>query len=848
MKRVIFLYLILTFVLCRQAAAQPVEYGLYIQTFPLQANQYTSMALDDGNPIQTAGEEMRLSFKLSARNENLFGCVFRIITDRGENIDLMYSVSENDKRYPMLVTGDEIRAIAQAVKGGEWTEVALTFNPKNGDITLSYGNSLVKAANHKIAGARSVRISFGYCPFEGYRLADVASVNLKDIRIDRGGKAIRLWKMELHHRDNCYDELQKKRATGHNSRWILDEYITWKPIYHQNFKETPSIAFDPTIGTFYMATDKKKLYAFHPNEAVTDTLLVKGGEYAANYPNQLIYIPQQRHLLSYNLDENLYAPFNSTSQCWENSQAPVKEHDYWNNSLTYFPANASLVSFGGYGHYHFNNELLISYPYAPGATQHRVHLKEIHPRYSAASAIVDSTLYIFGGRGCPSGKQELSPKNYYDLYAVNLFTLQATKVWEASAPEESMNFLPGENLIYDRERKCFYFLCTRQGGTLMRISTAQPDFETMSLPIHSPLDAQYLYTNLYYSPKQAKLYAAIQQTKVDGKTSVDLYEMDYPPVPVKSVEQSETDRTEKAGHDKYIYPPLVIALLATAVFFALHKRKRKQPADLPLETEKEAPQPAAPALEMTMRSDMPEYHNYDLSKGSVCFFGGFRVMDKKGNDITSSFTPTLKALLILLILYTGKDPKGIVGHKLIQLLWFDKSEESAKNNRNVYISKLRNALEQVGNVRIVNQNGFWNIQFEDGTICDYLKALRLYQENDRQNLEKLIELLLHGSMLPNTEIDWIDPFKNDFSNTTIDLLSRLLKQEELSDAFRLKIADTLFQHDYINEEALQIKCSILCRQGKKGLAKTVYDSFCKEYTASLGTEYPVALMDLITPR
>lgn len=75
---------------------------------------------------------------------------------------------------------------------------------------------------------------------------------------------------------------------------------------------------------------------------------------------------------------------------------------------------------------------------------------------------------------------------------------------------------------------------------------------------------------------------------------------------------------------------------------------------------------------------------------------GFRVIDKEGNDITFSFTPTLKYLLILLILYTGKDSKGIIGNKLIQLLWYDKTEESAKNNRNVYMSKLLQSAGQSG--------------------------------------------------------------------------------------------------------------------------------------------------------
>lgn len=70
------------------------------------------------------------------------------------------------------------------------------------------------------------------------------------------------------------------------------------------------------------------------------------------------------------------------------------------------------------------------------------------------------------------------------------------------------------------------------------------------------------------------------------------------------------------------------------------------------------------------------------------------------------------------------------------------------------MSKLRSLLDKVGDIKILNQNGFWSIQFENGTICDYLEALHLYNKNNSQDLEKLLELLLRGMMLPNIETDW----------------------------------------------------------------------------------------------
>ena len=855
MKKTLSIFFLLS--ICLNSIAQLPEYGLHIQSYPLQNSEFTSMALEDGKPIDTKGEKVTLNFNLWIRPDNVFGTVFRIITNDNKNIDLMYSVGENDRRFPILVTGDAVHPIQKEARRETWVSVSLTFDPKDGNITVLYDSTQINVNYLALIGAQEIRIAFGYCPFEDFVLDDVASVNLKDISLKRGNQEIRLWKMARHNGDICYDETSHKPASGKNTQWIIDQYITWKKIYSQHFATSPSIAFDPTVATFYIANDNKRLYVFHADEKVTDSIRVKGGEFVANYPNQLIYIPQRHQLLSYNLNENLYSAFDSNAQSWKGTQAPVAEHDYWNNTLVYNPSNSSLISFGGYGHYHYNNRLLISYPYE-NTPQRYINLTNIHPRYSSSSALVDSTLYIFGGRGCPSGRQELSPRNYYDLYSVNLLTQQVNKLWEAPQNPDDGDFQPGENMIYDSEKDCFYFFCTQLGGILMKIDTKTPHFEPMSLPMGLKFPGQYLYSNLYYSPKQKKLYLAVHQAEVSGKADIDIYELNFPPIPVSSFKQSEVSEAQTAGSNKlYVWLCIIGGLLAIGIGTLYYRKKRtilsrneesksqktnvtdKAPNTLQRQEKPEI------KIDMPINMSVPTFHNYDFSRKCICFFGGFRVIDKEGNDITFSFTPTLKYLLILLILYTGKDSKGIIGNKLIQLLWYDKTEESAKNNRNVYMSKLRSLLDKVGDIKILNQNGFWSIQFENGTICDYLEALHLYNKNNSQDLEKLLELLLRGMMLPNIETDWIDTFKNDFSNDTIDLLCRLLKQEDLSDTLKLQIADTLFQHDYINEEALCIKCRILCQQGKKGVAKTVYDAFCKEYAASLGTTYKYSLMEII---
>ena len=241
---------------------------------------------------------------------------------------------------------------------------------------------------------------------------------------------------------------------------------------------------------------------------------------------------------------------------------------------------------------------------------------------------------------------------------------------------------------------------------------------------------------------------------------------------------------------------------------------------------------------------------YDRSRASISLLGCFNVRDKDGNDITSNFTPRLKHLLILLILYTEKNAQGILASKTTEILWPEKEETAARNNRNVNLRKLRVLLESIGDMEVMIENNFLRIKWGTGVFCDYHTLItctkQFEQEKSEELLNRILEILLYGPLLPNTILDWLDDFKDDYSSYSIDLLKNLLDIEisRNHQDMIIRIADILFLHDPLNEEALAAKCSILFIQGKKGIAKSVYDRFCKEYHDSMGETYKVPFADL----
>ena len=129
---------------------------------------------------------------------------------------------------------------------------------------------------------------------------------------------------------------------------------------------------------------------------------------------------------------------------------------------------------------------------------------------------------------------------------------------------------------------------------------------------------------------------------------------------------------------------------------------------------------------------------YDRNRASISLFGCFNVRDKEGNDITSNFTPRLKHLLILLILYTEKNPQGILASKATEILWPDKEETAARNNRNVNLRKLRVLLESIGDMEVVTENNFLRIKWGTSVFCDYHTLMTCTKQFEQEKSEAFL--------------------------------------------------------------------------------------------------------------
>jgi two-component SAPR family response regulator len=312
--------------------------------------------------------------------------------------------------------------------------------------------------------------------------------------------------------------------------------------------------------------------------------------------------------------------------------------------------------------------------------------------------------------------------------------------------------------------------------------------------------------------------------------------------------QTETRQSAKIVIVILILLPLIAASFLILIINRRRKKNGKGSGSL-LQEIKELPKNFNLITDIKPMNRMPKAQ-------SILLLGGFQVIDKEGNNKTGEFTPILKQLFILILLYTLKSDKGISSFKLKEIFWFDKTDESAKNNRSVSLSRLRVIFDQIGKVSISSQNSYWTVHFGDDIYCDYYEALILIDrfsavdvlEFDLKDLKRLISIASGGELLPNIQTEWVDSFKSSFSNRLIDLLLAISSNPayQLDMQTKLDIADVIFVHDSLNEDALKLKCITLVKTGKNGLAKKVYTSFVHEYKTLFGIDFKYSFEQIIS--
>lgn len=234
----------------------------------------------------------------------------------------------------------------------------------------------------------------------------------------------------------------------------------------------------------------------------------------------------------------------------------------------------------------------------------------------------------------------------------------------------------------------------------------------------------------------------------------------------------------------------------------------------------------------------------------IQLFGNFKVLDKEGKDITSQFTPKLKQLFLIILLYSQRNKNGISTQELTDILWMGHSSQSAKNSRGVTIRKLRLILETLDSVSIRFHIDRWSMSFDGPVYCDYVECLDLLKREKIHDSDfnlNFYHIIQEGELFKGESYDWLDDFKGFIGNNIVDILLKFINELKLDSDTELilKLSDRILETDPVNDQALSFKLKALIRLNNYNLAKFTYDRFGGLYEEMYGEKFTSKFEELI---
>lgn len=823
-------------------------YGLEFQGYDFTLDKRTELDLTPDNLFKFQDEfEISFYYKPIKKKQNikvgLFGYIFRIVGNNNENIDLLSAPTPQVGLNLVLGKSDKITPIKYSFESNsEWTNIRIKFLLKEDKLVFYTLDTSYVEQNIGFEKGESFKIIFGANDYKQFKSSDVPSMAIKDIMIYENNKIKHHWPLDEWDGFTAKDRIKGKNAKVINPSWLALIHQYWQKIYEEDFKGVIAEAADIEKGNIFMVgKDQLTVYSAQNNSVNRIKYKIEPLFFDKNY--RAIFNTTDKNIYCYIIDELPFYSLNTNTGEWNDTGTPVAfQTKYRHHNSFYRLTDNSIYTFGGYGSHRYNNEI---YKFDLSSSIRKkipANNSVFQPRYLSGSGELNDTIYILGGYGSESGNQLINPHSYFNLIA---YSFQTGKLFEKfQIPVLFDDMVVGNGMWINSKTREYYALIFSKVKfenqlQLIKGSVDTPEVEMVGDKIPFKFFDARTFVNLYYMPLKDKLYAYISFT-TDSTTKVTIYSLNNPPN--KSLTDTLTQNEKKWSILFDIAPILLVTII---LFFIIKNRKKLRIA-----------------LKNKAFSDFFKDTNIQKSQNQIesvkngnhynlIFFGGFQVFNKNSKDITNKFSPILKELFLLILLNTFKNDKGISSEKIIEILWSDKSETSARNNRSVYISKLKGLIKEIGNCDITKETGYWKINFSDTEVkCDYLEFLKITSSRknlNKQMVNRLIEITQKGAFLFNLQHDWLDEFKGIVSDRIIDTLVEFGQSVDVkTDAdFIIHLADSIFTFDVVNEEAMILKCKAQYCEGKHSLAKATYEKFSKEYFTMYGENYDRAFHYII---
>lgn len=832
------IFLVVAYFICTSNVSAQT-YGLEFSSHEVTLDRRTELNLCPEDNFHFNNEfEITFDFLLKSNVKSVYGYVLRFVDGENSNIDLVVTPARNDNSIQLNIVVGQTNSVLSIDFDendlGKWMNLGLKFLIEENKLIFYTPDSLY-TQNIKFSNQSSYRIIFGANDFGQFKTTDAPPMMIKDVKISERGKLIHHWPLDEIDGVFAHDNVGKRSAEIVNPSWLRMLHGRWKLELDLDLPGKVNVAVDREDEVIIFL-GKDELIKYSVNGKIIQKLKYKN---TANFLSgcRTIYNSIENTIYAYNVDEQKIFSLDLNTELWSKSgMVLIEETEYLHHNRFLDEKNNFLYILGGYGQYQYKNEIqkidLKNNCWEKIQTDSSVYF----PRYLSGLGMTRDTIYILGGYGSRSGNQMINPQNYYDFISLSLNDYTVKRKFEI--PHMVSDMCIANSMWIDESDRSYYFLANKKveyDGYLQLIkgNLDRNDIKMVGNKIpYMFLDIKS-FSDLFYFPKSKKLFSYTSFDKDSLESSVKLYSINYPPNRISTFKEEAKESNESSIY--FLISTILIVLLGVGYFILRIKKSRTKDSEKLVVEEREEDKFIPKENEILIEKKISDYQ--------IIFFGGFQVYNKELEDITNKFTPLLKELFLLIWFYTFKNNKGISSDKLVEYLWFDKTERSARNNRAVNIAKLRSILSELGSCELTHKNAYWKIVFFDKSIkSDYVNFLNITgskQNITKENIGALINFSSKGAFLLNLNYPWLDEFKAFVSDRLIDTLlefSTTLDFKEDAD-YIISLVDCIFTFDLANEEAMVLKCQTQHFKGKHSLARSTYEKFTKEYCQLYNQEY-----------
>ncbi len=824
------------------------SYGLAFSSHEVFQDKRTGLDLSPDKTLCFKGN-FDLSFDISfiPNRQIYFGYVVRIIEDDKRNIDLVYNEQTRKNAFNIIV-GDKLSKIAFDIDRArlytQWNNVRIKFDVDNNKIILYSGNNVLTETGLHLKKNSCYKILFGINNYKQFQTTDIPPMKLRDIKISQNGTLNYNWPLNEENGLAAHEVVNQNDGGVINPVWVTALHRNWQAVQGITVNGVASVAFNPAKEEVYII-GSDSLYTYSVNNAHW-TSSYNGAKIELNQGNQSIYNSFDNTLYNFYPDGQFVAKYDFKSHTWNKKFEAGAVTIFWHLNKMFSSVDTSLYLFGGYGQLLYKNKVQQYHLNSGAWNDVKTKGSFFTPRYLAAlgPTAKGDTAYILGGYGNNSGQQILNPQNMYDMMRFTVKDKTFRKLFDLN--NKGQDFAFANSLIIDDKTKTYYGLIYPQhkyNSTLQLISGSltKPGYELMADAIPYSFHDVHSFADLYYCPA-AKRFTVVTLLRTDNdQTKVNIYTLMGPPYKINN-----TLAVIKNSINWYYVAMAGMFVLALLAYFGIKRKNQIKAAALKLSN-----QPATAPIYANATAENIEGQiinnvnaaNYKtLFKNSILLFGDLQVFDAEGTEITKYFTPLIKELFLVILLYSIRWGRGLSSEKLNEILWYDKDAKSARNNRSVNIAKLKLLLDKMEHCHLSKDTGYWKIDIDYNYIyVDYHNYLNIVKDKKELNIEKikcLSEITQRGNFLSNIEYEWLDSFKSEITNEVIDTYLHFAHAGTTTDPeFLTELANFIFYFDPVNEEAMVIKCKALSVLGKHSLAKSTFESFIKEYRSIYGEEF-----------